>query len=310
MSGGIGVIVNPYSRKNRKNPEAIKKLGYIIGDKGSCEATRSLSDVERVAREFMKKGVEILALSGGDGTNHITLTTFINVYGDHPLPKIALLRGGTMNTIAESVGVKGTTDTILFNIVEKYHTGRPFEVAKNLVVKIGDRYGFLFGNGCVHGYLAEYYATGKPSPWRAVTTLSRGAASALVDGDLSRRIFRRFKARVWVDGVKWEEEDYFSVLAASIEQLGLGFKPFVAARGNPGCFTVLGVKGTAADVTMALPNIKFGRPMNPKVFNSFPAKHVVFETEEPLKYTIDGDIYEAGTRLELASGPELELIIS
>ena len=66
MSGGIGVVVNPYSRKNRKNPEAIKKLGYIIGDKGSCEATRSLSDVERVAREFMEKGVEILALSGGD----------------------------------------------------------------------------------------------------------------------------------------------------------------------------------------------------------------------------------------------------
>jgi diacylglycerol kinase family enzyme len=308
--GGIGIIVNPYSRKNRKDPEGIKKIGYIIGDRGSCEATKSLADIERVAREFLAKKVEILGLSGGDGTNHITLTTFIKVYGDHPLPKIALLRGGTMNTIANSCGISGTTDTILYNMVEKYHTGKPFKTTTRVIMKIGDKYGFLFGNGVVHAFLAEYYATGKPSPWRAVTTLSRGVFSAISDGDLAQRMFKRFNAKVWVDGVKWEQEDFFAVMAASIEHLGLGFAPFKRALDKPGHFCVLAVKGNAYDVSIALPSIRFSKTMNPKTFIDAATRHVVFETEEPLKYTIDGDIYETGTHLELSSGPELELIVS
>ena len=308
--GGIGIIVNPYSRKNRKDPEGIKKLGYIIGDRGSCEATKNLADVERVAKEFLKKGVEILGLSGGDGTNHITLTTFINVYGDNPLPKIALLRGGTMNTIAESCGIKGTTNTILYNIVEKYHTGKPFETTQRVLMKVGDKYGFLFGNGVVHSFLAEYYATGKPSPWRAVTTLSRTMGSAIVNGDLSQRMFKRFRSKVWVDGKRWEREDYFAVLAASIEHLGLGFSPFKRAVEKPGHFCVLGVIGSAFECTRAMPAIRFSKTMPTNAFIDAATKHVVFETEEPLKYTIDGDIYRTGTHLEISSGPTLDLIVS
>lgn len=311
MKGGIGIIVNPYSRQNRKNPEGIKKLGYIIGDRGSCEATKSLADVERVAREFLHKNVEILALSGGDGTNHVTLSTFIKVYGEHPLPKVALLRGGTMNTIAKSFGIKGTTDTILFNIVEKYHTGQPFRMLRRPIMRIGDgKYGFLFGNGVVHNFLAEYYGTGRPSPWRAVTTLSRAVGSATIDGDFSRRMFRPFMAKVWVDGQKWEEESYFSVLAASIEDIGLGFKPFVKASESVERFAIVGIKTGALGVSLALPGMLMARPLSQLKFNDAAAKHVQFETEEPLKYTIDGDIYETGTRLELATGPVLDLIIS
>jgi diacylglycerol kinase family enzyme len=311
MKGGIGVIINPYSRQNRKNPEGIRKLGYIIGDRGSCEATKSLADVERVAREFLHKGVEILALSGGDGTNHVTISTFIKVYGDHPLPKIALLRGGTMNTIAKSFGIKGTTDTILFNIVEKYHTGEPFRTVRRPIMRIGEgRYGFLFGNGVVHNYLAEYYATGRPSPWRAVTTLSRAVASATIDGDFSRRMFRPFKAKVWVDGEKWEPEEYFAVMAATIVDIGLGFKPFVKAAESLDRFGVIGVVTNALGVSLALPGMALARPLNPKKFLDAAARRVVFETDGPLKYTVDGDIYETGTRLELRTGPVLELVVN
>ena len=311
MKGGIGIIVNPYSRQNRRNPEGIRKLGYIIGDRGSCEATKSLADVERVAREFMHKGVEILGLAGGDGTNHVTISTFIRVYGDHPLPTIALLRGGTMNTIAKSFGIKGTTDTILFNIVEKYHTGAPFKTVRRPIMKIGEgKYGFLFGNGVVHNYLAEYYSTGRPSPWRAVTTLSRAVASATIDGDFSRRMFKPFMAKVWVDGRKWESEEYFSVLAASIEDIGLGFKPFVKATESLERFAIVGVITNALGVSLSLPAMALARPLSRERFIDAAAERVVFETEEPLKYTIDGDIYETGTHLELTAGPVLDLIVS
>ena len=104
---GIGIILNPKARSYKHNPGRMERLGFIVGDKASCHATQDVLDVEALAKEFKEKEIEILGISGGDGTNHVTLTTFINVYGDKPLPKVAFLRGGTMNNVANALGVKG-----------------------------------------------------------------------------------------------------------------------------------------------------------------------------------------------------------
>ena len=34
---GIGVITNPYSRQNKRNPRLAQRLGYILGEKGDLE---------------------------------------------------------------------------------------------------------------------------------------------------------------------------------------------------------------------------------------------------------------------------------
>ena len=70
---GIGVVLNPYSKRYRNNPEKLNRMAFIVGDKGTFASTNSLNDIHRVAEEFKKREIEILALSGGDGTNHRTL---------------------------------------------------------------------------------------------------------------------------------------------------------------------------------------------------------------------------------------------
>ncbi|MBI4124930.1 MAG: sphingosine kinase, partial [Deltaproteobacteria bacterium] len=84
---GIGVILNPYSRSNRKNPERAEELGFIVGDKGSCYATHSIEDVKKLAREFKSRSIDIIGIAGGDGTYQKTLTVLVHVYGRDPLPK-------------------------------------------------------------------------------------------------------------------------------------------------------------------------------------------------------------------------------
>ena len=42
---GIGIINNPHSRKNRKNPQKMVKFGYILGDKGTSIKTQDLDEV-------------------------------------------------------------------------------------------------------------------------------------------------------------------------------------------------------------------------------------------------------------------------
>jgi diacylglycerol kinase (ATP) len=105
---GIGVISNPNSRRNRRYPEQMNRLAYLLGEDDQGVTTRSAEDVVDVAKRFRDAEIDILALNGGDGTNHVTLTTFIEVYGDQPLPMVALLRGGTMNTVSNPSGSAAT----------------------------------------------------------------------------------------------------------------------------------------------------------------------------------------------------------
>jgi len=310
MKKGIGVIVNPFSRQNKRNPDRINKLAYIVGSSGTIAATKSLTELEEVAREFKERGIEILALSGGDGTNHITLTKFIEVYGETPLPKIALLRGGTMNTIADSIGIRGDSNQILFNIVEKYHNNIPFKTARRNVMNIDGRYGFLFANGVAFNFLKAYYSGSTPTPTKAATILTKAILSATRGGDFAKWLFKKFKADIYVDGSKWPYKEYFMIVAATIDNLGFGFNPFVKVFDKENCFDIIGVMCEAMDVVMSLPAIRMGLPLNQDKFIDAAAEEVIFESEEPMKYTIDGDIYESGERMIMKAGPKLELIVS
>ena len=117
---GIGIITNPHSKLNKRNPQRTALLGYILGEKGRLEVTNNLDDLGRVAREFKSKNIGILAINGGDGTICRTLTAFIQVYGNAPLPKVALLRGGTINVLANNLGIAGSPEQVLYRLVEVY----------------------------------------------------------------------------------------------------------------------------------------------------------------------------------------------
>ena len=221
---GIGVITNPRSRANKRDPSRMRRLGYLIGDRGSAAATRSLDDLYRVAEEFKRADIDILGINGGDGTIHHTLTAFIKTYGDKPLPHIAILRGGTMNTIATSYNIHGEPSALLFELVDKYHNDEPFEVFDKEVIGVGDAYGFIFGAGVVHNFLEAYYATGNPSPAVAARLVLRAVGSAMVGGQLASHLTRRLHARVTVDGDVWARDDFITVAAACVgrDDAGIG----------------------------------------------------------------------------------------
>ncbi len=67
MKNGIGVIVNPFSRQNKRNPDRINKLAYIVGSRGTIAATKNLSELEEVAVEF-KKSRYLPSLEGMEPT--------------------------------------------------------------------------------------------------------------------------------------------------------------------------------------------------------------------------------------------------
>ena len=311
---GIGIITNPHSRRNRRHPERMRRLGYMLGQNDSYELTNRVEDVAAVAERFKDSGIDILALNGGDGTNHVTLTTFIKVYGDQPLPKVALLRGGTMNTVSNGVGINGTPPRLIANLVEKYYTGQPFETTRRNTLRVidetGDRYGFIFGNGVVANFLEEYYATGNPSPTTAAVLLGKAVASLPMGGEFQDRLFRPFTARIELDKDSWESRDYTSVLAATVDQIGLGFRPFIRSQEREGAFHLLGIIARPLELAMQLPRIRLGLPVDENKIRSAVSSRALFRSDQPISYTIDGDMHIAADGMvTLEAGPSIEIII-
>lgn len=311
---GIGIITNPHSRRNRRYPEQMRRLGYVLGQDDSYEMTNRIEDVAGVAEQFKKSEIDILALNGGDGTNHVTLSTFIDVYGDTPLPRITFLRGGTMNTISNGIGIKGKPSRLLANLVEKYYTKQPFETTRRDMLRITDdsdtRYGFIFGNGVVSNFLEAYYDTGNPSPTTAGVLLGKAIAGLPFGGGLAKELTRPFQAELtFSDGEHWQTRDYTSVLAATIDQIGLGFRPFIRCEERPGAFHLLALTAGPFDIVQELPNIRLGRPISPGAGESRVTESVSIESDRPIVYTIDGDMHTSNGTVTLETGPRVEIII-
>jgi diacylglycerol kinase family enzyme len=213
-----------------------------------------------------------------------------------------------MNTIANSLGIKGDPPKLLFELVDKHRRGVPLEVFERPLLQVGDRYGFLFGNGIIYNFLHEYYATGQPSPRTALKLIAGAAASTAVAGPLSKRIYRRFVAHVECDGEQWACQNYIAVAAAVVEQIGLGFKPFYRCRERAGYFAVLGIHTSAIGFVTDLPAIHRGRAMRRDKVIDQVAREVKFHADEPLEYMIDGDLYVGERDLTLKTGPTVKFI--
>jgi diacylglycerol kinase family enzyme len=311
---GIGVVLNPKSRRNLRDPRAASRLARRLGDHGVVREARSIDELYRIAEDFRRDDIEVLAISGGDGTNHVTLTGFLDVYGGHTMPQVALLRGGTMNTVANSVGVRrGGPEGLLGRLLRDYaqRANAPLENVERHVMRIGSHYGFLFGTGVVAGFLAEYYRDGDPTPLVAAKTLARGIGSAFLGGETIRRMARPFRGSVVLeDGTRWEERDYLTVAAGTIAHIGLNFKPFRRYDEKTGRFHMLGIHTSPVGLVRDLPRIHRAEPMRPgKAYEALSTRAVVRSADGIVRYMIDGDLHETRGELEVTIGPRVRLVV-
>jgi diacylglycerol kinase family enzyme len=320
---GIGVILNPKSRRNLKDPGAVDRLARTLGDHGIVRLARSIDELHRIAEDFKRLDIDVLGISGGDGTNHVTITGFLSVYGGRALPPLAFLRGGTMNTVANSVGVaRGKPEGLLGGLIRAYaeRAVRPLANVERNVMQIagvpGDapgvtHYGFLFGTGVVQGFLSEYYAGGEPSPLVAAQTLARAVGSTIVQGPMIKRMARPFRGSVTLDdGTVWEERDYLAIAAGTIDQIGLNFRPFRRFDERPATFHALGIYTTPFGFVCDLPRIWRSEPIRPgKTYEACEARMRVRSADGVMRYMIDGDLHEHPGEVEVSIGPRVKIVV-
>lgn len=306
---GIGVIYNPLAGKNRKQPKREIKFRSILGDNGMFIRSEDKESLMAAAETFRKNDIDVIAVSGGDGTLHQVFSAVIQHYGDHPLPQFACLRSGTMNTVTNAINVKGTTASILKGLVDRYNAQKPFATLHQHLIKVNDHYGFMTGTGVIASFLAVYYSARHPGPTYAAAMVTRMILSATFRTDYNSKIFKAIKGRMTVNGKELPQKEFLFVLGCTIKELGLGFTPTPRAYDKMDHFHLLAGSMSPSNLVSKVPALYLGRDItHPKLYYNGITPEMVLEPMETIPWMIDGDVYTTDQPLHFSVGPTISII--
>jgi diacylglycerol kinase family enzyme len=268
--------------------------------------------LERLAEEAQHVAAEspsVIAIHGGDGTLHRTLSALIAAYGARALPPVAILPGGTMNVVASSLGIRVKPETLLAELAAGERAGTAPNTIHRRCLRVGNDYGFIFGNGLLANFLEEYYARGSYGAWRAVWIVFRILISLLTTRRYAQRIFRRFRGFVQVDGSRLPRTQLTGLGAGTVSEIGFRLKLHHRADDDPDRMGGLAIHGGPLSLLFDVLDVRLGRGLSPKRATSFVATRLSIEPEEPESaYTLDGDLYMSQGPLTVEVGPALEIV--
>lgn len=292
----IALIANPNARRNRK------KSGWLHAQKATIEhapgcayfETHSLEHLRDLLPELVGE-FEVLAISGGDGSIHATLT---HLYRKNlPVPPIHYIPSGTMNMMATTLR-SGKNLAGLERCIQTPLAALPVTLRDTLC--INDRYiGFLFGTGLVVNFLAAYYEMGGKGGVDAARLVRNFAVSVVRGTEFAKQLTRAEACEIWLDGNKQDLTSATAILVQTIANLGIGFKPMYRAEGAEGKFHSIITDYGTWGLLNRIGYIYRGRPWNsPHVIDEIAEQaRLVFADDTHMQ--VDGEIYETSAEITL-----------
>ncbi len=274
--------------------------------------TRSLDDLELVARGIAARGSDAVVLAGGDGSYMAGLSALARAHGDRGLPPIALAPGGTVCTVARNLGMKGSARDYAQRIVRRVADGTAHSEARP-TLKVGDdrgveRIGFIFGTGLVVRFFEEYYAAPRQGLGAAARILARVFAGSLAGSSYAARVLGPTRCSLRVGGEPHEAREWSLVLASVVRDVGLHLLVPYRAGEEFDRFHVVASGLSPRALGAQLPRALAGRPLigAPGIDALTPTLQIDFD-DEGAGYVLDGDLFHARSA-KVEPGPLLSLL--
>jgi diacylglycerol kinase family enzyme len=299
-----GVLINANARSARRDPGLVERLRAMVAPEYVC-ATQRADEIVPAISALLDRDVDALVIVGGDGTLPHTLTPLLHRYDAMSLPPFVPTLGGTVSTVAHSLGARGTPERTLAALL----AGELHEHRRAVLRVSADgaepHFGFLFVNGVGVRFLELYYQSSL-GPRGAFSVVSRISASALVGGALARRTFAPFAAELDVDGARQTARHFTMLAAGAVTHLGLGFAPLYTAGSDPERIHLAATGASAARLALELPALRLGG--RGSCLDHFPCRRVDLHLDEPLAWSLDAELLPPARRLELSAGPVLRFL--
>jgi len=228
----VGIISNPFAKIIKLNPEYNTRLWYALANNGLLEVTRSKEELEQVCQEFSERKINLVGIVGGDGSISLALSALYKAYGPSKLPKILLLKGGTINFLAKNLGIKPEAQICLEDSLNLINRKRSMNEIILSTLHVNGRLGFIFANGIATNFLEEFYKDKNSTFGAAIKILgylADGATKGKLNGSFSRLVkqqkmeIQTFPTSIWQSSTNHFKipEEFSIVLASTVKNLPL-----------------------------------------------------------------------------------------
>jgi len=302
-----GVLVNLAAGSTRQDPAPLERLQALVPAE-RIQLTERESEIASALDALRGAGVDTLVLVGGDGTVGGTLTELLARWPATELPAVLLTPGGTINTIARSLGASARPDRLVQRLLERgvrAQTQRPLVQARSADGVY--RSGMIFANGAAVRWLRLYYDA-SPGVSGAASAVARVVGSAGVGGGLAGRLFQRASVTIELDGEPIADERFTVMAASSVRHIGLGFQPFPLAGRDPERFDFAITDARAARILIELPALRLGVPLRHSCIRHRAARRVRMRFAEAQPWAIDADVFPEARELELRATQPLRFL--
>ncbi|HEX7699729.1 MAG TPA: diacylglycerol kinase family protein [Kofleriaceae bacterium] len=338
----IGVITNPNSRKNRNKPDRAERLQRIVGSMGEVHQTNSLESIKPVLREFLRKRARYWVADGGDGALHWMLRMGMEVLQEDEfidqhfsLPMTLPTKGGTIDFVANNVGIEGDAEGILAMLRSNIEDSKIIiETDVDSMVIDGIQmvdgvetefrtYGFASAAGGIgQRFYSKYYQHHDPNPRTIMQIVANTVASAPIAlsplsrmpaiGNLNtfaKEIFAPTECKVTLDGMVLPGSKFTGVHVASMS-INLGnVLRFFGKADQPGLMNALVGTPSPWGILRNLPRMARGEEMRGRNILDRPCREMTLEAtgHELLEPIIDGEFYRNVKKLAFRIGPRVRI---
>lgn len=303
----IGLLINPYARRNRHDQARVDAMIKAVGENGRCIVTRSLDEIDNAAKELAEGGFDCLGVSGGDGSASHFISSLRRQ--GYKIPPFLFVPSGTTNMVQITLKQSKNGPKLLEKVVHN-----PIQAIKrekrDLLNIDNTHYGFVFGIGLVTKFLEIYYDGPGRGVKKTLYLLRKIVLSTAKRSHFARDLVTPVRAVISVDGRELPMTEYTAVLVQTYDNLSSGFRPMYRAFEKEGTFHCLATSLSAPGLVNRLPLIYRGQPWNhPKVDDSVGKKMVITFPESGM-YQVDGDIYPCGKTITCtAEDDPVELLV-
>ncbi|WP_437503381.1 diacylglycerol/lipid kinase family protein [Sorangium sp. So ce1099] len=229
----IDVIVNTRARRYRAGPALIDRMAAACAGGAELHPTSSVAELADVCDRIARRGTDLVAISGGDGSFMAGVTALARAFGERSLPPLALLPGGTVATVARNWGMSGDPAALLARIVRDHrdlHSGaavhgavrRPTLRARAITRSgVEERIGFIFGTGLVASFFDVYYERGGDGYSAAARIVARVFVESFYGGACARRVLDPLPCTIEVEGRQLAPRAWSLICSSVVRDLGI-----------------------------------------------------------------------------------------